>query len=267
LRDRAACGTPPNRFAWAKPLRGLAFAGLLLLAACKVDLYSGLEEREANEMVAILLHQGIPAERTATKDRGLVVSVEEDRFADAVDLLRRNGYPREHYDSIPTIFKGDGLVSSPVEEQARLIYALSQELSRTISQIDGVYSARVHVVLPDAEGLKASATPSSASVVIRHRADIDLTKLTPEIKMLVANGIKGLLYENVSVVFLPTAVGATTPPIQDPLTNIAGVWVHQSSAPWLEGLLTVLGLALAAAAAAVGWMVWRRRGAAPQAAE
>jgi type III secretion protein J len=248
-------------------LRLLAIATLLLLAACKVELYSGLEEREANEMVAILLHQGIPAEREVTKDRGLVVSVEEDRFADAVDLLSRNGYPRERYASIETVFKGEGLVSSPVEEQARLIYALSQELSRTISEIDGVYSARVHVVLPDPEGLKAAASPSSASVVIRHRADVDLSKLTPEIKMLVANGIKGLMYENVSVVFLPTDPGGTTPPMQDPLTNVAGVWVHQSSAPWLEGLLAVVGIALLGAAGAVGWSFWRRRGANPQAAE
>ena len=249
---------------WVKPF---AFAALLLLAACKVELYSGLEEREANEMVAILLHQGIAAEREVTKDRGLVVSVEEDRFADAVDVLRRNGYPREHYDSIPNVFKGEGLVSSPVEEQARLIYALSQELSRTISEIDGVYSARVHVVLPDSEGLKVASAPSSASVVIRHRADIDLTKLTPEIKMLVANGIKGLLYENVSVVFLPTDPEAATPPIADPLTNVAGFWVHSSSAPWLEGLLALVAVVVVAAAGAIGWMVWRRRGAAPQAAE
>lgn len=249
---------------WVKPF---AFAALLLLAACKVELYSNLEEREANEMVAILLHQGIPAEREITKDRGLVVSVEEDRFADAVDVLRRNGYPRERYAKIPDLFKGEGLVSSPVEEQARLIYALSQELSSTISEIDGVYSARVHVVLPDSEGLKVASTPSSASVVIRHRADVDLSKLTPEIKMLVANGIKGLLYENVSVVFLPTDPEAAMPPVADPLTNVAGFWVHRSSAPWLQGLLALVAVAVVAAAGTVGWRIWRRRGAAPQAAE
>lgn len=252
----------------ARVLRSFALAGLLLLAACKVELYSGLQEREANEMVAILLHQGIPAERSSVKDRGLVVSVEEGRFADAVDVLRRNGYPRERYDTIPGIFKGEGLVSSPVEEQARLIYALSQELSRTISEIDGVYSARVHVVLPDAQGLKVASSPSSASVVIRHRGDADLSRLTPEIKMLVANGIKGLLYENVSVVFLPTDPAAAIPPVEDPLTNVAGFWVHQSSASWLQGLLILLAIVVLGAAGAVGWTIWRRRsGPPPQAAE
>ena len=55
---------------------------------------------------------------------------------------------------------------------------------------------------------------------------------------------------------------------RDPLTNVAGFWVHRSSAPWLEGLLAVVGFALVAAAAATGWTIWRRRrGAAPQAAE
>ena len=43
-------------------IRLLVLGGLcILLTGCKIELYSGLSEREGNEMLAILLGHGIPA--------------------------------------------------------------------------------------------------------------------------------------------------------------------------------------------------------------
>jgi len=50
--------------------------------------------------------------------------------------------------------------------------------------------------------------PSSASVSIRHRTDAPIEALTPNIKMLVANSIEGLVYDNVTVVNFPAAAMA-----------------------------------------------------------
>ncbi len=111
--------------------------------------------------------------------------------------------PRQPFKSLGEVFKGSGLVASPVEERARYVYALSEELSRTISDIDGVLSARVHVVLPKNDLLRQDATPSSASVFIRHASNAKLSALLPQIKMLVANSIEGLSYDKVAVVFVP----------------------------------------------------------------
>jgi type III secretion protein J len=86
-----------------------------------------------------------------------------------------------------------------------MIFALSQELSRTVSEIDGVLSARVHLVLPENDPLRQQLIPSSASVFIRHRASIPINDLVPQVKMLVANGIAGLSYEKVSVILVPVA--------------------------------------------------------------
>ena len=175
----------------------------LALGACKTDLYTKLSEREANEMVALLLDKGIAASRVGAKDGSSSVQVDEGRFAQAVEVLKAGGYPRQSFTNMGEVFKGGGLIASPTEERARYVYALSEELSKTISSIDGVLSARIHVVLPKNDLLKQDATPSSASVFIRHDQEAPLKTLLPQIKMLVANSIEGLSYEKVSVVFVP----------------------------------------------------------------
>lgn len=84
-----------------------------------------------------------------------------------------------------------------------MIFALSQELSETVSEIDGVLSARVHLVLPDNDPLRQQLVPSSASVFIRHRASVPVNDLVPQVKLLVANGVAGLSYDKVSVILVP----------------------------------------------------------------
>src|SRR4029078_13117125 len=104
------------------------------------------------------------------------------------------------------VFKKDGLVSSPMQERAQMIFALSQELSRTVSEIDGVLSARVRLVLRENDPLRQQLVPSSASVFIRHRGNMPVGNLVPQVKMLVANGVTGLSYDKVSVVLVPVEV-------------------------------------------------------------
>jgi type III secretion protein J len=84
-----------------------------------------------------------------------------------------------------------------------MIFALSEELSRTVSEIDGVLSARVQLALPENDPLRQQLVPSSASVLIRHRSNIPVGNLVPQVKMLVANGVAGLTYDKVSVVLIP----------------------------------------------------------------
>jgi type III secretion protein J len=178
------------------------------LASCKSDLYTNLDQRRANEIVATLRQHGIPAERTFGKGDRVSVSVEESRFAEAVAVLNDSGLPREEFATLGDVFKRDGLVSSPVQERAQMIFALSQELSRTVSEIDGVLSARVHLVLPENDPLRQQLVPSSASIFIRYQASMPVSDLVPQIKLLVANGVAGLSYDKVSVILVPVAARA-----------------------------------------------------------
>ncbi|WFU14791.1 type III secretion inner membrane ring lipoprotein SctJ [Bradyrhizobium sp. CB3481] len=214
---------------------------LLLLIGCKADLYTKVQEREANEMLALLLSRGVDAIRVTAKDGTSTIQVEERQLAFSIELLNLEGLPRPPFKNLGEVFKGSGLVASPTEERARYVYALSEELSRTISDIDGVISARVHVVLPKNDLLRKDTTPSSASVFIRHNSNAKLSVLLPQIKLLVANSIEGLSYDKVSVVFVPVERA----PLEQPVPPAASAQSTKStSAPLLAAGIGVAGAAL-----------------------
>ena len=162
-------------------------------------LNSNLEETQANLIVAALLDAGIPAHKTAGDEGTWNVEVSESRFAEAANLLDRKGLPRRAYNGVGEVFKKSGMVSSPSEERIRFMDALAQDLARTISTIDGVLDARVHIVLPENDPFARNALPSSAAVALRARYDADLTDYIPSIKGLVKNAIEGLAFEKISV--------------------------------------------------------------------
>jgi type III secretion protein J len=229
LRDRtsAACR---KRAALIACLLATALGG------CKADLYTKLQEREANEMVALLLGNGFDAGRTQSKDGTSTVVVEQKQFAQAVELLKANGYPRQTFTNMGEVFKGGGLIASPTEERARYVYALSEELSKTISDIDGVLSARIHVVLPKNDLLRQDATPSSASVFIRYDARAPVKALLQQIKMLVANSIEGLSYEKVSVVLVPVERNEVQPVITTAATGATTAGPVAETAQWVAAI-------------------------------
>ena len=136
--------------------------------------------------------------------------VDETQLAASVELLQNHGYPRAKYETIGQVFQKSGLISSPLEERIRFIYALSQELSKTISQIDGVLASRVHIVLPENNPLQENVQPSSASVFIKYTPGSDVASHIPQIKMLVVNSIEGLSYDKVTAVTVPADIPPDT---------------------------------------------------------
>lgn len=174
---------------------------IFFINGCKdSSLYSNLDEQEAVEMQAILLRQGIDCDKIAVKDEMWELKVSKNQLAEAIEILKGFGYPKDKFADMGQMFKKEGLVSSPLEERIRYIYALSQEVAQTISKIDGVITARVHIVLPENDPLSEYFQPSSASVFIKHRQTFDIQSHIHQIKQLVINSIEGLSYDKVSVV-------------------------------------------------------------------
>src|SRR5262245_27571964 len=124
---------PRPRSTGRNAVRRIAMAAcmLSLLAACQVDLYVDLDQRQANEMIAVLLQHGIPAERVFGKNGRITVRVEDGRFGEAVRILNDNGLPRQDFTTLGKVFENNGIVPSPVQKRIQLMLGLSQELSRT----------------------------------------------------------------------------------------------------------------------------------------
>ena len=238
--------------------RALVLLVALLLSACEAELYNNLDQRQANEMVAVLQQHGIPAQRTAVKGGQYTVVVDKARFADSITILKEAGLPKQEFQTMGQVFKKDGLVSSPMQERAQMIFALSQELSRTVSEIDGVLSARVHLVLPENDPLRQQLVPSSASVFIRHRSDAPVASLVPQVKMLVANGVAGLSYDKVSVVLIPVDAQAPSRRQDLEMVSFFGVWMQRDNlaqAMWMFFGLAALVVVLAGG---LGFVLYRR---------
>ena len=184
-----------------RSLRLMVPAAALLLAGCDkaTTLHVGLEEQQANLVMAALLDAGITCSKEAGEEGTWNVMVSEQKFAAAVNLLERKGLPRRAHMGIGEVFKKTGMISSPSEERIRFMDALAQDLAKTISMVDGVVDARVHVVLPENDPFARNALPSSAAVAIRSRWDADITDIVPSVKGLVKNAIEGLQYEKIMV--------------------------------------------------------------------
>lgn len=227
-----------------------------LLAGCKVELYTNLAEQEANEMMALLLRHGIPCEKQPGQEQTWTLVVDDRVTATALEILQENGYPKPQFKSLGDVFKREGLVSSPMEERVRFIYALSQELGHTINEIDGVISARVHIVLPENDPLSEKAIPSAASVFIKQQAGKDLRPLVPRIKALVANSIEGLSYDRVTIVLVESEPATTASLSPMEATKRLPPGFGEVSAWIVGGGAGVLGLLMGFGSA---WFVFRRK--------
>jgi type III secretion protein J len=232
----------------------LAAAMLVLTGCAKISLYSQLSEQQANEIIALLLGAQIDADKELAEDKTWIVNVSKSNLPRAVDLLRGYGYPHEQYQSFGEVFKKDSFVSSPLEERARFLFALSQELSRTVSQIDGVIIARVHVAVPERDPLSDQVRPSSASVFIKHRTDAQMQNHVAAIKALVVNSIEGLPYDNVTVTLF---AADPFPFAAEKAARTATMGFGLVGNPWFVPSMTASGIILLIGAL---FSAWNRKG-------
>jgi type III secretion protein J len=228
----------------------------MLLAACggRVELMGAVPEDEANEVYSALLYAGVNAEKTPGKEGMVSLSVSDSQVARALDVLREKGLPRSRFMGMGEVFKKEGLISSPVEERARYLFALSQELESTLSKIDGVAVARVHVVLPERTSTGEQGALATAAIFMKVQEGYNLEPLQPQIRRLVTNAIPALAAERVSVVLVPaqprTAAKST-------FANVLGFDVSPAAAGGLRVLLIGLSLAALLALAGGGFLLWR----------
>lgn len=231
-----------QRRSWA-----LVLLGMLLLTGCKEELFSKVDETDANAALAVLYSEGIQARKVLSESNLWRVEVNANDLQRALQATRNQGVPRERFATIGDLFKKEGLVSTPAEIRMRYLFAVSQELSNTLTHIDGVTSARVHPVIPVNDPLAQKVQPASAAVFIKHLPNADVQQMAPAIKTLVSRSIEGLSVENVSLTFFAARAPAEPPPLR----------VDSEQA--VSSLALLLAGCLALTLAVLGWQLWRKR--------
>ncbi len=179
----------------------LAVAGLVLLVSrMGADptmgiLYSELEPEAAAAIVDELDSRGIDYELT---DGGRVVWVPQDRVASTRLDLSSAGLPSST--SGWSILDSQGITSSEFDQRVGFQRAMEGELAATISVIDGVASANVHLVIPEQDLFVDDEIMSSASVLLQMESGRTLTAgQVQAVVNLVASSVEGLEAKEVTV--------------------------------------------------------------------
>lgn len=227
---------------------------VLLLAACQQqDLLKGLDQQQANEVIAVLQRHNIEAEKTDRGKTGYSVSVAPPDFAAAVDWLKSYDLPSRPRVEVAQMFPADSLVSSPRAEKARLYSAIEQRLEQSLQTMDGVLSARVHISydLDSGEGGRA-ARPVHLSALAVYDRDTEPEQKVNDIKRFLKNSFADVDYDNISVVLSRRSEAQQ----QAPSTPLAE---RGLGLVWL-----IVGAVLLALLGAAGWL-WQRRNTEPAA--
>ena len=220
----------------------------------------GLDETAANEVVIALQRTGIQAvkARDESGEGVFVVTVPKSDVARAMELMRSLGLPRAARSGLAEMYGTASLVPSETEERARFLEALGNDIERTLETIEGVVSARVHIVLSESDPLAADdkpRIPAQAAALIKTRAGIDNPVKEADVQQLVGRSVPGLVPDAVAVVV--TSAPEWTGEGKPILVSYGPISISPSSRTVLSGLLLGL-LGLLAVLAFVLLMTARR---------
>lgn len=220
---------------------------LMALMGCRTDVYSQLDERQANQILSVLMERGFQAEKVNQGKNGFTVTVDESELIYALDILEAKGLPQRQFDSLGSVFATEGMISSAMQEKAKFSYAVAEELMNTFNRIDGVLEARVHIVLKEKDPLTQEEAPASAAVFLRHRPDVDMIGTISKVQQIVAQSVPGIDNSDIAVSLFP-AQNEIELPSRVQYQNVLGIEINPIS---FQSLL-YLGASLALACFCLG---------------
>ena len=186
----------------------MRYMGMVAVFAlgCSLPIQHGLDETAANEILTSLERAGISASKSRDEEGVFAVVVARADALRAMELMRSLGLPRGPRAGFGEIYKQPSLMPTPTEERARYAEALAGEIARTLETVEGVVSARVHLVLPEPDPLATDGKPrvaAQAAVLLKARAGRPVPIGERDVQKLVAGSVPGLDLSAVAVVVTP----------------------------------------------------------------
>ncbi|WP_304168546.1 flagellar basal-body MS-ring/collar protein FliF [Phenylobacterium aquaticum] len=173
------------------------FAMTMNLGQPKSLLYSNLDLKEAGSITAALDQAAVKYE---VKGDGSTILVDRDVVASTRLMLSSKGLPTSGSVGYEIFDQTNALGQTDFVQQLNRQRALEGELARTVQGLDGVTSARVHLVLPKRELFEEEAQQPSASVSIGVGGREPGPDQVRAIQNLVAGAVPNMKPDRVTVV-------------------------------------------------------------------
>ena len=159
-------------------------------------LFGNLPETAANDVVQILQTENINYE---LKDGGSSIYVPKDKVYDLRLRFAGEGIVSDGTSGYE-IFDRNTLGMTDFMQKLNLKRALEGELARTISGIEQVEAARVHLVIPERSPFRETQAPATASVVVdlKETSRLSLAHIEGMVS-LVAGAVEGLEPNDVNI--------------------------------------------------------------------
>jgi flagellar M-ring protein FliF len=163
----------------------------------KALLYANLDLKEAGSITQALDQGGVKYE---VKGDGSTILVPRDQVASTRLMLSSKGLPTAGSVGYEIFDQSNALGQTDFVQQLNRQRALEGELARTIRSLDGVTSARVHLVLPKRQLFEDEAEQPSAAVTIGVGGREPGADQVRAIQNLVAGSVPNLKPDRVTVV-------------------------------------------------------------------
>lgn len=183
---------------------------MLFASGCgHIELYQGLSEEEANEMMVLLSQNGIKVNKKKIvfqNEVSYAVEVREPDMIKARSLLVQNHLPRKKEAGLTGVYKEKGLIPTPDEQKARFLLALKGEIINSLERIPQIVDADVVLNIPTksefASAEEQKLQRPTASIVVRIKPDqMGEEAITePKIQQFVANAVEGMNPRDVTVI-------------------------------------------------------------------
>lgn len=180
---------------------GILLAMLLGIGAVTradyAPIYSNLSVSSASSIEAALTSAGF---NVMVGPDGTTISVPQTDTARARMVLAETGMPIDGDPGWELFDQQGGIAMNSFLQKINRVRAMEGELARSIQTLDGIASARVHLVLPDREPFTRDAPTPRASVILRPQAGRAVSrKEAISVRNLVASAVAELDLTRVTV--------------------------------------------------------------------
>ncbi|MGX1198945.1 flagellar M-ring protein FliF [Parvibaculum sp. MBR-TMA-1.3b-4.2] len=163
----------------------------------KALLFSDVNVSDASKMVEALDQMKVDY---TLKGDGTKIYVPESQVLRLRMQLAEKGLPAGGTVGYEIFDNADALGTTSFIQNINHLRALEGELARTIASIDGISSARVHLVLPERELFSRDKRDPTASIVLKLATRALSGQQVKSIQYLVSSAVEGLTPGHVSIV-------------------------------------------------------------------